>query len=78
MKLFGTMALAEKDKATADRHGTAAQPQEAPRQEKQVIAFTLFGSKPRYLRGALHNVLATKDLYRADAASMSTTASTDL
>jgi len=63
-KLFGTMALAEKDKATADRHGTPPlNLKRRPGKKKQVIAFTLFGSRPRYLRGALHNVLAATELY---------------
>jgi hypothetical protein len=63
-KLFGTMALDEKDKAVADRHGTPAlNLRKRPGKKKQVIAFTLFGSRPRYLRGALHNVLAARDLY---------------
>jgi hypothetical protein len=62
-KLFGTMALAEKDKATADRHGTPKLKNVKPGKKQKVIAFTLFGSNPRYLRGALHNVLAARDLY---------------
>ena len=63
-KLFGTMALNEKDKATADRHGTPPlNPSTRPGKKAQVVAFTLFGSKPRYLRGALQNVLAARDLY---------------
>jgi hypothetical protein len=61
--LFGTMALAEKDKATASRHGTPRLAKVRPGKKKQIIAFTLFGSEPRYLRGALHNVLAARDLY---------------
>ena len=63
-KLFGTMALAEKDKAVADRFGTPELNLKVkPGKKRQVIAFTLFGSNPRYLRGALHNVLAARDLY---------------
>ena len=63
-KLFGTMALNEKDKATADRHGTPPlNLKKRPGKKSQIIAFTLFGSKPRYLRGALQNVLAARDLY---------------
>lgn len=62
-KLFGTLALAEKDKATADRHGTPKLRKVKPGRKRQIIAFTLFGSDPRYLRGALHNVLAARDLY---------------
>lgn len=63
-KLFGTMALDEKDRATADRHGTPPLKLKVkPGKKRQVVAFTLFGSNPRYLRGALQNVLATRDLY---------------
>ena len=62
-KLFGTMALAEKDQATADRHGTPKLNTVRPGKKKPVIAFTLFGSNPRYLRGALQNVLAARELY---------------
>lgn len=63
-KLFGTMALDQKDKATADRHGTPPlNIKKRPGKKRQVIAFTLFGSQPRYLRGALQNVLAARDLY---------------
>lgn len=62
-KLFGTMALAEKDKATANRHGTPKLKKVRSGKKRQVIAFTLFGSSPRYLRGALQNVLAARDLY---------------
>ena len=63
-KMFGTMALNEKDRATADRHGTPPlNLKKRPGKKQQVIAFTLFGSKPRYLRGALQNVLAARDLY---------------
>ena len=62
-KLFGTMALAEKDKATADRRGTPKLKKVRPGKKRSVIAFTLFGSQPRYLRGALQNVLAARDIY---------------
>ncbi len=62
-KLFGTMALAEKDKATAARHGTPKLRKVNPDGKRQVIAFTLFGSDPRYLRGALQNVLAARENY---------------
>jgi len=63
-KIFGTMALAEKDKAVANRHGTPTLNLKIkPGKKKQVIAFTLFGSAPRYLRGALQNVLAAREIY---------------
>lgn len=42
-------------------------PKEKPRQhalgKKKVIAFSLFGKNPRYLRGALHNVLMAAEIY---------------
>ena len=63
-RLFGTLALQAKDKATASRHG---QPELDlyidPAGKPRVIAFTLFGSHPRYLRGALQNVLSQRSLY---------------
>ena len=62
-KLFGTLALAEKDKAVADRFGQPKLKKVKPGKKQQVIAFTLFGSNPRYLRGALQNVLAARELY---------------
>src|SRR5436190_69314 len=62
-KLFGTLALQEKDKAVADRYGQPKLRRRKPGKKKQIIAFTLFGSGPRYLRGALDNVLVARDLY---------------
>lgn len=62
-KMFGTLALQEKDKATKDRHGKPKLKLVKPGRKKQVIAFTLFGSDPRYLRGALQNVVVARDLY---------------
>ena len=63
-KLFGTMALAEKDKAVADRFGSPKLNLKVkPGKKRQVIAFTLFGSNPRYLRGALQNILVAKQIY---------------
>ena len=63
-RLFGTMALKEKDALTRDRHGTPAliAPGDVA-SRRRIIAFSLFGSHPRYLRGALHNVLAARLLY---------------
>lgn len=63
-QLFGTMALNEKDLATKQRWGTP--PLCATRdvdRRRCVISFTLWGSDPRYLRGALQNVLAARELY---------------
>jgi hypothetical protein len=63
-QLFGTLALNEKDKATADRRG---QPplRDMPDVDERpcVIAFSLWGNDPRYLRGALQNVLAARELF---------------
>lgn len=63
-RLFGTMALNEKDSLTKDRHGSPKlNLRRKPGSKRKVIAFSLFGSHPRYLRGALHNVLAARTLY---------------
>jgi len=63
-KLFGTLALEAKDRATASRHGQPALDLAVdPGGKDRVIAFTIFGSQPRYLRGALQNVLAARTLY---------------
>jgi hypothetical protein len=62
-KLFGTLALQEKDKAVASRFGQPRLERKKLGKKPQVIAFTLFGSQPRYMRGALDNVLAARDLY---------------
>jgi hypothetical protein len=65
-RLQGSITLARKDKAAMAGRGTAALADPLPQDSKsQVIAFTLFGSDPRYLRGALHNVLAARDHYPA-------------
>jgi len=63
-RVFGTMSLNEKDALTRDRHGspTLNQPGDVA-SRRRIIAFSLFGSHPRYLRGALHNVLAARLLY---------------
>ena len=63
-RIFGTMALNEKDALTRDRHGTPAlNPPGDVASRRRIIAFSLFGSHPRYLRGALQNVLVARDLY---------------
>jgi len=63
-RIFGTMALNEKDKLTRDRHGSPAlNPPGDAASRRRIIAFSLFGSHPRYLRGALQNVLVARDLY---------------
>ncbi len=62
-RVFGTMALELKDQATKDRHGTPTLNRAARPDGKKVIAFSLFGSGAKYLRGALHNVLAARTIY---------------
>ncbi len=63
-RLFGTMALGIKE----SRALSGASPAQLnhsidPRGKKRIISFSLFGSKPRYLRGALLNLIAARDLY---------------
>lgn len=63
-RLFGTLALAAKDAITADRRGVPRLTlRREPGTRRRIIAFSLFGSNPRYLRGALHNVIAARTLY---------------
>lgn len=63
-RLFGTLALAEKDALTAERRGMPKlNLRRKPGSKRNVIAFSLFGSNPRYLRGALHNLLAARTIY---------------
>ena len=63
-RIFGSMALNEKDKLTKDRHGSPKlNPPGDAASRRKIIAFSLFGSHPRYLRGALQNVLVARDLY---------------
>jgi hypothetical protein len=63
-RLFGTMALDFKDQSTCARRGTIVPDRSVdPAAKRRIIAFTLFGSGRRYLRGALHNVLAARDVY---------------
>lgn len=63
-RLCGSLILARKDKAAlAARPASPLAEPVLVAGKKQVIAFTLFGSDPRYLRGALHNVLAARDHY---------------
>lgn len=63
-RLFGTMALNQKDKiAMAGKAPVALDRGVDPAGKRKVIAFSLFGSRPRYLRGALLNLLAARDIY---------------
>lgn len=63
-RAFGTQALAAKDEASKANRGAVALTA-VPRFEskRSVISFSLWGSRVRYLRGALHNVLAARELY---------------
>ena len=63
-KAAGERALAIKDAGASAPPGAKLQPIPADLDSKaKVIAFSLWGSNPRYLRGALHNVLAAKNVY---------------
>lgn len=63
-RLFGTMALQFKDDATAELRGkTALNRGVDPSGKRRIIAFTLFGSGRKYLRGALHNMLAAREVF---------------
>lgn len=62
-RLFGTMALNEKDALTADRRGKPELSDQTAGDKRKIIAFSLFGSHPRYLRGALQNVLVARTFY---------------
>ena len=67
----GTRALVLKDRAVPNAFAGTALHQPAgtetflreARQKKSVCSFSLFGANPRYLRGALYNVLVAKELY---------------
>ncbi|HET7708161.1 MAG TPA: tetratricopeptide repeat protein [Sphingomicrobium sp.] len=63
-KAAAERALAIKDEAAAAAPPLALQPIPGNLDDKaNVIAFSLWGSNPRYLRGALHNVLSAKKVY---------------
>jgi len=63
-RVFGTLALNEKDALTRDRHGSPKlNPRGDAANRRRIIAFSLFGSDRRYLRGALQNVLVARNLY---------------
>lgn len=63
-RLFGSLSLKEKDALTKDRHGSPElQPPGNATSRRRIIAFSLFGSHPRYLRGSLQNVLVARTLY---------------
>jgi tetratricopeptide (TPR) repeat protein len=61
---FGTQALDAKDEATSASRGIVELTKVSGCDgRRSIISFSLWGSRPRYLRGALQNVLATRDLY---------------
>ena len=63
-RLFGSFALDFQDKITIGSRGRVAlNPIPEVAGKKKIIAFSLFGSRPRYLRGALLNVLEARRLY---------------
>jgi hypothetical protein len=63
-KQAGERALAIKDEAATAPPGLRLAPTPADVDAKpRVIAFSLWGSNPRYLRGALHNAIAAKQVY---------------
>lgn len=62
-RLQGSLSLARKDKAAMAGRQAVARARPPQEGKKRIIAFTLFGSDPRYLRGALHNVLAARAFY---------------
>ena len=63
-RVFGTLALNEKDALTRDRHGSPKlNPPGDAANRRRIISFSLFGSDRRYLRGALQNVLVARTLY---------------
>ena len=63
-RLFGTMALRIKEtKVLSGKAPKALAGGVDASGKRKVIAFTLFGSRPRYLRGALLNILAAREHY---------------
>lgn len=60
----GERSLAIKDEQAAAPEGSKLNPIPADTEEKpRIISFSLWGSNPRYLRGALHNVIAARRIY---------------
>lgn len=63
-KAAGAQALAFKDEKAVAPRGLKLKPVPGDVNARaRVIAFSLWGSNPRYLRGALHNVLAARNIY---------------
>ena len=61
---FGTRSLDEKDIQSRDCQGTPPlRPAGDVASRRKIISFSLFGQHPRYLRGALQNVLAARQHY---------------
>ncbi len=63
----GTQALRLKDKIYGQLNKTFSLPEQSPYEftkgKKKVISYSLWGSNPRYLRGALRNLLLAPELY---------------
>ena len=59
---YGRASLDAKDRA-ARPLGTLRRPPNDASQRPRIIAFTLWGSNPRYLRGALHNAEVASAVY---------------
>lgn len=59
----GTRALTLKDQHCTPPAATLAPPPPPPPAARQVIAYSLWGTQPTYLRGALDNLLAAPRLY---------------
>lgn len=68
MQRFGRLSLELKDREAANRQppplpATVPPPYVPGERNRHVIAFSLWGENPRYLRGAIRNVTAAVDLY---------------
>jgi len=61
---YGSQALLAKDSATKSSRGKMAlNPVADVHAKRRVIAFSLWGKGLKYLRGALHNVVAAREIY---------------
>ncbi len=66
---FGRLALELKDREAANRQALQTLPTASPplfvsgERNRHLIAFSLWGENPRYLRGAIRNVTAAVDIY---------------
>ena len=62
-KEYGEMTLASKDARARAPPQPRLRPTPGAAEKRRVIGFSLWGSHPRYLRGALHNALLAPRLY---------------